>query len=391
MVKSGNTYRIAFVSTMGGVPWGGSEELWSQTAMHMKKLGHDIRVSVYDWPQRHGRLGELASAGADVSFRPRGLTFAGRMKGKLLTKISGNSLDRAVLSWLREQAPELVVISQGYTMDGVPWMSACRELGLAYCPIIHANSEAWWPEDGELESLRSGFSGARKLFFVSRPNQNLMEMQCGMRFEEAEIVVNPWKVDASEPVPWPDSDEVMEIACVGRLDPRAKGQDVLMQVLAQEKWKARPLRLNVYGDGPCEHSLKALSGLFDLKNVSFKGQVSEVRTIWAKNHAMILPSRFEGLPLVIVEAMFCGRMVITTEVAGNTEHIIDGVNGFVAAAPTWKLLDDAMERAWSRKSEWREIGAKARDHVIAEIPENPIQLFSQKLHALCQDACPPGF
>ncbi len=391
MVKAVEKSRIVFVSTMGGVPWGGSEELWSQTALHLKKLGHDIRVSVFDWPNRHGRLGELASAGAGVSFRPRELAFGGRLMEKLLQRISPGSSERPAAAWLREQAPDLVIISQGYTLDGIPWMLACRELGLAYCPIVHANSESWWPEDSQLESLRNGFSGARKLFFVSRPNLNLMEMQCGMRFPNAEIVVNPWKVDASEPVPWPVSDEVMEIACVGRLDPKAKGQDVLLQVFAQDKWRGRPIQLNIYGDGPCEESLKALAELFDLRNVSFKGQVSDVRSIWAQNHALILPSRFEGLPLVIVEAMFCGRLVIATDVAGNAEYIIDEVNGFVASAPACKLLDEAMERAWSRRSEWREIGARARDHVIAEIPHDPIELFSQKLLALSQGAVLPGF
>ena len=376
---------------MGGVPWGGSEELWSQTALHLKELGHDVRVSVYEWPKPHSRLAELAHTGAQVAFRPRGRSFTGRLKEKLLERVSPSPFDRAAMAWLKEHAPDLVVISQGYTMDGIPWMLACRELGIPYCPIVHANSESWWPEDGDLESMRNGFSGARQIFFVSKPNQNLMEMQCGMRFRQAEIVVNPWKVDASEPVPWPDSDEVMEIACVGRLDPKAKGQDVLFQVLAQKKWKERPLRVNIYGDGPCEESLKALADMLDLQNVSFKGQVSDVRSIWAQNHAMILPSRFEGLPLVIVEAMFCGRMVIATDIAGNAEYILDGINGFVASAPACKLLDEAMERAWARKSEWREIGEKARDHVIAEIPKNPIQLFSQKLLALSQSAVPPGF
>ena len=57
----------------------------------------------------------------------------------------------------------------------------------------------------------------------------------------------------------------------------------------------------------------------------------------------MLPSRFEGLPLALVEAMLCPRPAVVTNVAGNTEVIEDGETGFVAAAPTAGHLDEAME------------------------------------------------
>ena len=56
--------------------------------------------------------------------------------------------------------------------------------------------------------------------------------------------------------------------------------------------------------------------------------------IWAEHHALVLPSRFEGMPLVVVEAMLCGRPCIVTDVGGNAELIRDGINGFLAKAPT---------------------------------------------------------
>ena len=119
--------------------------------------------------------------------------------------------------------------------------------------------------------------------------------------------------------------------------------------------------------------------LFGLTNVSFKGEEADIRTIWTENHALILPSRYEGLPLVIIEAMLCGRMVITTEIAGNSEYIIDGEHGFIADAPTCKSLDATMERAWSRRADWALMGIQARAHAMKEIPPNPIEIFSRKL------------
>ena len=41
--------RIAFISTMDGLPWGGSEELWSQAATRLLADGHDVLASVIGW------------------------------------------------------------------------------------------------------------------------------------------------------------------------------------------------------------------------------------------------------------------------------------------------------------------------------------------------------
>jgi glycosyltransferase involved in cell wall biosynthesis len=377
------TSRIAFVSTMGGVPWGGSEELWSQTALRLSGEGHDISASVYDWPTRPERLLDIGRSGGRVSYRPLKRKLVGRTIEKLRQKISPGLLDSAAMSWLAKEKPDLLVISQGGPWDGVPWMTACRSLGIAYCPIVHAHSEIWWPMDEDLAAGRSALAGARRVFFVSKANRNMMEMQAGVRLENAEVVINPWKVDASTPVPWPADTGITEIACVGRMDPRAKGQDVLLQVLALPKWRERPIRLNLYGDGPCEKSLEALARMLGLENIRFHGQVSDVRSIWAANHALVLPSRYEGLPLVIVEAMFCARPVITTDVAGNAELLNEGTTGFIAAAPVPTLLDETLERAWCRRTDWQSIGCAARQAAIGQLPPDPIAVFSNKLISLC--------
>jgi len=382
MNEGSHKAKIAFVSTMGGAPWGGSEELWSLSAISLRKLGHEIHVSVYDWPNRPSRIKELAAAGAVIHCRPIKPRLVGRTLEKLRQTLSPSPLDYASMEWLRRVKPPLLVVSQGFPWEGLQWQLACRELGISYCPIIQAHSEIWWPSDEDLPSIRHTLTDAARIFFVSRPNLELMELQCGMRLPNAEVASNPWKVDVSEPLPWPDETGGFEFACVGRLDPKAKGQDVLFQVLALPKWRERPVRLSLYGDGPCKDSLEALIHLLDLKNVSFGGQLSDVNGIWAKNHALVLPSRFEGLPLVIVEAMLCGRMVITTNVAGNAEYLSEGVNGFIAEAPTVKLLDEAMERAWARRDDWQEMGVNARRGALEVLPPDPIASFSENLLSL---------
>jgi glycosyltransferase involved in cell wall biosynthesis len=107
-----------------------------------------------------------------------------------------------------------------------------------------------------------------------------------------------------------------------------------------------------------------------------------VRGIWASHHALVLPSRYEGLPLSLVEAMLCGRPSIVTNVSGNTELLEDNVTGFVAAAPTASFVDEALERAWNRRADWPAIGAAAAHQVRERVPPDPAGVFADELLAL---------
>lgn len=382
-MKSGDgKRRIAFATTMAGVMWGGSEELWGQTALRLRESGHDVTASVYQWPSLPKPLAMFEKAGGRLNFRPTAIRFPWSVVERFRQRLSPDPLPKADMNWLASERPDLLVVSQGGPWDGVPWMLACRQLGIPYCPIVHAHSEIWWPMDGDLPAGRQALTDARKVFFVSKANHELMELQTGMRFDNAEVVVNPWKVDASDPVAWPAESGITELAFVGRMDPRAKGQDVLLKVLAMPKWRERPIRLNFYGDGPCVESIKLLVGLLELRNVFFPGHVSDVKSIWAKNHALVLPSRYEGLPLVIIEAMFCGRPVITTDVAGNAEYLRDGITGFVAESPTVGSLDRTLELAWLRRDDWKQIGDQARLDLLDAIPADPIGVFADNLLSL---------
>ena len=77
--------------------------------------------------------------------------------------------------------------------------------------------------------------------------------------------------------------------------------------------------------------------------------------------------------------MLCGRLAIVTNVSGNAEVIIDNVNGFIAEAPNAVYLDAAMERAWKRKSEWKEIGQQAQNYIKTLVPEFPATVFLNDL------------
>ena len=66
-------------------------------------------------------------------------------------------------------------------------------------------------------------------------------------------------VDAGREFGWPVGGDGLRCAVVGRLDPGAKGQDLLFEVLGREKWRGRRLEVSLYGKGPMERSLRRLA------------------------------------------------------------------------------------------------------------------------------------
>jgi glycosyltransferase involved in cell wall biosynthesis len=232
------------------------------------------------------------------------------------------------------------------------------------------------------EAAAMAYQRASRNFFVSRANLRLTETQLATQLPNAQVVRNPFLVSYQEPVPWPAPDGTTRLACVARLEPGSKGQDLLFEVLGQQKWRDRPLEVKLFGGGANRRALVALSQMLRLNNVKFGGFESDVRSIWANHHALVLPSRHEGLPLSLVEAMLCGRPAIVTDVAGNAELVEDNVSGYIAAAPTLALLDEALERAWSGREDWSLVGAAAAARVRQLVPADPAAVFAADLLSL---------
>ncbi len=285
--------------------------------------------------------------------------------------------------WLDEECPDLVVISLSRHFEGCEIAEEVHHLDIPYVLIVQSVSESGWPGGTLAAQMRAMYECARKCYILNHKNRELIEVQIGMHLENCEIVRNPFNVAYEANPRWPNSRGQFRFACVGRLEPSAKGQDLALQVLATDKWRERNWRLTFVGTGGDEEVLRRLVDLYHLHDfVEFAGFQPDIEKVWGSHHALILPSRYEGLPLALVEAMLCGRPCIVTDVAGHAEVVDDGRTGFIAAAPTVRLLDEAMERAWQRRDEWQEIGQHAAESIKSKVPEDPVADFAAKLYAL---------
>src|SRR6516162_2787251 len=371
---------ILFLST--NLDWGGSEELWSRTALKLAMEGLDVTTVVPTSLLAQKRVLELQQSSACVLSYPLPVT-AWRFVRRKLSNKTRSVLDLEEM--LPSVRPALVVISDGSALPPIDITEMFITKKWPFVSIAQNNCELWWPSDELAARYRKILPAALRCYFVSNANQRVAETHLGCKIDNAEVIRNPFNVAYDAAPPWPPTDvnSELRLACVARLDPGAKGQDILLEALAHPSWAARRWRLTLYGDGPSRTGLARLVERFQLNDrVVFAGHASIVEDIWASNHVLTMPSRWEGLPLAIVEAMLCGRPVMATDVGGNSEVIENGVSGILAAAPTIASVREALEVLWTRRGDLRNMGKAAAKAIRQKVPPDPIDVFARKIKCL---------
>jgi glycosyltransferase involved in cell wall biosynthesis len=124
--------------------------------------------------------------------------------------------------------------------------------------------------------------------------------------------------------------------------------------------------------------------------VTFGGFTRDIAMIWRSHHALVLPTRMEGMPIALVEAMLSGRVPIATDAGGVPEIVDNDRTGFVGTGLSEAALDEVMERAWARRGEWREIGARAAGAIRELVPPDPCEEFAKTLLAVVESPRRPS-
>ncbi len=122
-------------------------------------------------------------------------------------------------------------------------------------------------------------------------------------------------------------DEVI-ILYIGRFSIE-KDLDLLLQAFKSLKSEMPRARLVLVGEGPEEKRLKNIIKTQDIKGVTFLKPVAHKRIPEIMNcaDALVLCSKFEGMPTVVIEALTCGVPVVSTDVGGVNKVVIDGKTG----------------------------------------------------------------
>lgn len=149
----------------------------------------------------------------------------------------------------------------------------------------------------------------------------------------------------------------------GRLEEQ-KGHDLLLEALVPLLQQGLDFTLVVAGDGSRRGWLEQRALSLGLSpRVQFVGQLEDVGGLLAAADGVVVPSRWEGLPLVLLEAMVRGRPIVATAVGGMADAVEDGVTGTLVPANDVPALAAALEHLHRRADRAWRLGRAAADVV----------------------------
>ncbi|MCC5796241.1 MAG: glycosyltransferase family 4 protein [Methylophaga sp.] len=247
-------------------------------------------------------------------------------------------------------------------------MYAARIAGVSFSLTAHANDifERGWLLKEKAD--RSAFFGTisefnrQYLLGLGLPEDKLKIIRCG--------VSRDWRQD-----PQPRTDEIFTIGVVARFVEK-KGLDILLKAAAELKKQRRKFRLDIVGNGPLAASFNqmAIDMQLDAEHVRFRGVMAhdEVAGFLAGLDAFVLPCRkdkngdMDGIPVVLMEAMLAGVSVVSTNISGIPELIIDGQTGLLPEAEDVEGIVHAVDLLMTEPALVEQMKQNAVRHVCEE-------------------------
>ena len=161
----------------------------------------------------------------------------------------------------------------------------------------------------------------------------------------------------------PKSKRQKLIVNIGRLT-QQKGQDILLSAFAQIVHEASGWRLAIAGSGELESELKTHArALGIIESVDFLGQ-TDPWPLLAKAAVFALPSKFEGTPNALLEAMSMGVASIVSDSSGGAlEYVDDGKTGLIVRTGDSENLANALLRLMTNEQLRKKLGSAARRRV----------------------------
>lgn len=146
-----------------------------------------------------------------------------------------------------------------------------------------------------------------------------------------------------------------------------KGFDLLLRAVAEIIANGSTAELVIAGDGPLRRELDELAaGLGIARHVTMLGPVrhADMPDVLASGSVVAMPSRFEGMPLLALEAGLAARPVVATAVHGLADVVVDGETGLHVPAEDPSALAMALSALLDDPARADALGRAARAHVI---------------------------
>jgi glycosyltransferase involved in cell wall biosynthesis len=162
------------------------------------------------------------------------------------------------------------------------------------------------------------------------------------------------------------------LGSIGSFEPR-KGQPVLFEALRALADERLPdVHLMMVGDGPDEAQLKAMVKSLALgDHVTFFPFTDEPSYVFERLDLTVLPSlEKEGLPNVLLESMSMGVPVVSSNLGGIPEIVIEGETGSMVAPGDAAALADAIENVWADQENYQKMKTNVRDRMVSRFDKS---------------------
>jgi glycosyltransferase involved in cell wall biosynthesis len=141
-----------------------------------------------------------------------------------------------------------------------------------------------------------------------------------------------------------------------------KDHETLLRAAALLGEQSPGLRVVIVGQGPLAPRLRRLIGELGLeRTVVLAGYRPDAPRVTAALDVFVLPSRYEGLPISLLEAMALGRPVVATRAGGTSEVLRDGVEGVLVPPGDPVALADALRSLLADQKRRRDLGTAAAE------------------------------
>jgi len=244
---------------------------------------------------------------------------------------------------------------------GIPYVVSVHGLDAFSTEQVHGRAGRWCRR-----ITRRVFASSRRVICISeRVREQVLQGMEGQNENcRTSVVYNG--VDAEFFSPADARQSELTILSVGNLIP-IKGHEFLIRAIASLSGDYPSLKLEIIGDGPELSRLKSLANELHISDrVHFLGRLGRREVVEAMRRCTIfaLPSRYEGLGCVYLEAMSVAKPVIGCRGQGIAEVIQHGSNGFLVGVDNDRELALAISMLLRDESRRQNLGRAARETIL---------------------------
>lgn len=173
-----------------------------------------------------------------------------------------------------------------------------------------------------------------------------------------------------------------KIGVIGRLEPQ-KGHRYFLEAVKMLDGKFKDVKFLIAGEGGLRKDLEQKCRELKIEHrVEFLGFRRDIVSVFRELDLVVLPSLYEGLPLVALEAGAMGKPVIATNVDGSPEIVVNNKTGFIVPSEDSVSLKEAIEMFLADRGLATDFGENARRHIEKEFELKKQVAKTERLYKL---------